>query len=176
MIDINSMSRSELQNLKDAIEAALTQPGGMQIRPSEFIERAKRAQEKLVEEGKGIIHQVIHEFMEQNPKVISLRWTQYTPYFNDGEPCEFGINTPQVQLLDAPDNAGDRKDGFQEAWDIAYEAKNAKQTKPPICDALEELEGSFNGLESSMKAVFGDHVQVTVGRDCVANIEEYEHD
>lgn len=30
--------------------------------------------------------------------VLAVAWTQDTPYFNDGEPCEFGINEVALQL------------------------------------------------------------------------------
>ena len=26
------------------------------------------------------------------PEIAALRWRQYTPYFNDGEPCTFSVN------------------------------------------------------------------------------------
>lgn len=32
--------------------------------------------------------------------VLSLHWTQYTPYFNDGDACEFGTNEIFVRLDD----------------------------------------------------------------------------
>lgn len=32
--------------------------------------------------------------------VRSLHWTQYTPYFNDGDPCEFGTGELFVRLED----------------------------------------------------------------------------
>lgn len=32
------------------------------------------------------------EIFKENPKLLGFSWTQYTPYFNDGSPCEFGIN------------------------------------------------------------------------------------
>lgn len=30
--------------------------------------------------------------------VLAVRWSQYTPYFNDGDSCEFSVNDPHVRL------------------------------------------------------------------------------
>lgn len=31
-------------------------------------------------------------FFEENPEIHSIQWTQYTPYFNDGDECVFEVN------------------------------------------------------------------------------------
>lgn len=36
-----------------------------------------------------------------HPKVSKVRWTQYTPYFNDGEACEFSSHGAQISLVGA---------------------------------------------------------------------------
>jgi len=35
-----------------------------------------------------------------HPRVKAVRWTQYTPGFNDGEPCTFDGHSPEVCLTD----------------------------------------------------------------------------
>jgi len=37
--------------------------------------------------------EVTKEFFNETP-VQAVIWTQYTPYFNDGEECVFGVNDP----------------------------------------------------------------------------------
>lgn len=32
--------------------------------------------------------------------IDSFGWTQYTPYFNDGDPCEFGVGEPWFRTVD----------------------------------------------------------------------------
>ncbi|ASR77595.1 hypothetical protein SEA_PARADIDDLES_125 [Streptomyces phage Paradiddles] len=34
-----------------------------------------------------------------HPQVAKVRWTQYTPYFNDGEACEFETHGAEVSLV-----------------------------------------------------------------------------
>lgn len=44
--------------------------------------------------------------------VEAIRWTQYTPYFNDGEACEFSVHEPYIRFVDGDEEAGEREDGF----------------------------------------------------------------
>lgn len=36
------------------------------------------------------------------PEVEAVRWEQYTPYFNDGDACEFRIYDASVKLVGVP--------------------------------------------------------------------------
>ncbi|WP_074344742.1 hypothetical protein [Mycobacteroides abscessus] len=46
------------------------------------------------------------------PEVVSVRWTQYTPYFNDGDACTFSVHEARTKLVDTDEDAGDYEDGF----------------------------------------------------------------
>ncbi len=46
------------------------------------------------------------------PEVVAVRWTQYTPYFNDGDACTFDVYEARTKLTDTPEEAGDYEDGF----------------------------------------------------------------
>lgn len=47
------------------------------------------------------------------PGVTGLVWDQYTPYFNDGEPCEFSVH--DVRVLLGNETADDAADGEGES-------------------------------------------------------------
>jgi hypothetical protein len=60
------------------------------------------------------------ELFAEAPNLKSFGWTQYTPYFNDGDSCEFGVN------FDYPYINGANED-YDEAFDIIikiYDYKN----------------------------------------------------
>ena len=38
------------------------------------------------------------ELFAQAPKLKSVSWTQYTPYFNDGDSCEFSAHTSDLAI------------------------------------------------------------------------------
>ena len=40
------------------------------------------------------------ELFAQAPKLKSVSWTQYTPYFNDGEECTFSAHTSDLYIND----------------------------------------------------------------------------
>lgn len=42
-------------------------------------------------------------FFKKFPQVTAIVWTQYTPYFNDGDPCEFGVHTKYFTTDEKPD-------------------------------------------------------------------------
>lgn len=50
-------------------------------------------------------------------EIDSIRWDQYTPYFNDGEPCEFGTGEPRFRLTGTDEDSedGDYEDGYHES-------------------------------------------------------------
>lgn len=108
------------------------------------------------------------------PDVASFSWSQYTPYFNDGDECVFGVNDfYRVTTLSGIDGADtDYQDLYYSTWrsesDPTYNAKNA------LAKRLDNLVGGIDA--DVMKALFGDHVRVVVNRDGTIETEYYDHD
>ena len=42
-------------------------------------------------------------FWEKNPAVKAVIWTQYAPYFNDGDPCTFKVHTADFTNAEGDD-------------------------------------------------------------------------
>lgn len=169
--------------------------------------KATQAQlrEKLRTEGKDLLKPEFAAFFEANPRVEAVRWTQYTPYFNDGEACVFSVNDFEVRLGEpagsvSDDAEEDDEDGeWLDHWALTRESVcvqrgtkeqpgwNGKmQTVPnyvdvpkkPIGRDIAEALGKLEDAvndEDVMQAVFGDHVQVTATRDGFTT-EEYSHE
>jgi hypothetical protein len=57
-------------------------------------------QKKVRAEGQGLLTEMFKEFFEQNAGVDSLSWQQYTPYFNDGDPCTFRVTDVTLKFAD----------------------------------------------------------------------------
>lgn len=105
---------------------------------------------------------------EAHPDIESFSWTQYTPYFNDGDSCTF--------------SAGDidQVNGYEEysdEWDAEVSKGYGKdEVKGKLYSgyrAAQTLLASFP--DDALEALFGDHVRVTVTRSSV-EIEEYDHE
>ena len=77
---------------------------------TEALQRIENAQTKyqeaLAEAAGNVQQEIAKAFAEVPEEIVSLAWTQYTPWFNDGEACEFGVNCPYVltqKLVDDED-------------------------------------------------------------------------
>jgi len=125
----------------------------------------------------------IQRTMASYPQIIGIRWTQYTPYFNDGNECIFGVGEVRVRLAGTPEDGGDYEDGYLDSYNLGeysrerheyvYETEEAKQAAAIINEV-----GDFIAKipDDVMKDSFGDHVQITVTHADGFIIEEYVHD
>jgi hypothetical protein len=138
-------------------------------------------EEKLKEvqnQGKQAISEAFVEFFEKCPDVEAVRWSQYAPYFNDGDACEFSVHELEVRLKDEED--------FADQWSLNYELNKSKHggafnrevdVEHPVVKILEPISDALqsSAMSSTMEAIFGNHVQVTVTRDGM-EIDEHDHD
>lgn len=113
------------------------------------------------------------EFFKQNEDVRSFEWQQYTPYFNDGEPCTFRANHEycKINAICAEDGEdADQEDVFSsDGKELKWDSKEYNKLRKSVSGFMSNF--SKNDLE----CWFGDHVTVKVTRDGVET-EEYEHD
>jgi hypothetical protein len=59
------------------------------------------AKKQMEQTAKEAFAEMVTEFFDENSDLISFGWTQYTPYFNDGDVCEFSAHTdyPSVTMI-----------------------------------------------------------------------------
>jgi hypothetical protein len=110
-------------------------------------------------------HELTHEaflagcraLFEAHDGLESFAWEQYTPYYCDGEPCEFSVwdDCPVINGLEE-----------DEVDDLDPEAQFQRAAK--------EFLQTFT--DDDLLALFGDHASVTVLRDGAIEVEEWtEH-
>src|SRR5689334_1109830 len=73
-------------------------------------------EEKIKNEGQAALKAEFAGFFEKNPKVEAIRWTQYTPHFNDGDPCTFSLHEFRYKVAGLADDGGDDGDGFYDTY------------------------------------------------------------
>lgn len=134
---------------------------------STAMEAARKA---AMEHGAAVLKEAMTEFFTTHPKVLGIRWRQYTPYFNDGDECVFGYYDLAYKL---GEDGGDYGDGYT---DLPWDAKELPEglTKAALKD-LRALNKALSNMEDTLKTTFGDHVEVTVTKAGVT-VDEYEHD
>lgn len=62
---------------------------------NEAVQESKR---KIEAEAKEAFKAAFADFFAKRPDVLAFRWTQYAPYFNDGEPCTFSRHDIAVAM------------------------------------------------------------------------------
>ncbi len=129
--------------------------------------------------GKEAIEESIKEIFESHPELEAITWTQYAPYFNDGEPCTFSVNDVYYKLVSKKDESSeentdeeDEDDDEYESWDdVPYNEK----TRTPLEKKLHAFEKQLQSLQELAEVVYGPDCRVVVNRNETI-IEEYSHD
>jgi hypothetical protein len=65
---------------------------------ADFEAYVAKAGKELRAEIRKTLDEVLKLFFEANPHVASISWRQYTPYFNDGDACQFSVGDPILTL------------------------------------------------------------------------------
>lgn len=117
------------------------------------LDRLKKEYSKTASE---VLQQGFKDIFEKYPEVETISWTQYTPYFNDGDVCEFNVHS-DVEI-----------NGKSE-WDLE-EGEKASPAYQDASDLLTAID------EYVFEHIYGDHVKVTIHRDGKADVDEYEHE
>lgn len=106
--------------------------------------------------------------------VVKFHWKQYSPYFNDGEACEFSVHDEPLDIeFEDGSEFGDSYDLYDGSWDN-------KEFAHPNHKAFYEFDflGELGLSEGACEDCFGNHVRVYVdvkNRDIYT--EEYtDHD
>lgn len=166
-----------------------------------FIE-AKKAFQAQAQES---LKEAFKEVFDLHPEITAFVWTQYTPYFNDGEPCEFSVGDVNITNIPLDSEMFEditpygEYDGEEEVYtaygsigrDAEFFVVNQVRgtnyrthapTGPAVFDGkdtskLEKLLRVLNdsSFEDIMKSTFGDHVRVVATRNGF-DIDEYNHD
>lgn len=132
------------------------------------------------------------------PDVSAVRWRQWVPGFNDGDPCEFTMGEfylkPTTPLPEDPeddadndiyddddDETGEYGDGFRDVGDLTrvWDDNTSKYVPLPNPhpggEPLRKLNEHSRHFEAVMRESFGDHAIITATRDGF-DVEFYEHD
>lgn len=144
---------------------------------SDIEKMMKDMNERISKEGKAMLQGAFVDFFRNNPEVKAVRWTQYTPYFNDGEACEFGVHAadfavPRSSLAEDPSYADEYEDAEDHVW---METGSSHTTYGKFWAPFMKEAG-----ERILEGVFGDHVRIIAtpsGKSKVKfEVEDYSHD
>ena len=152
-----------------------------------------KLQAQFKTEAESILKETFKYVFDKNPSITAIVWSQYTPYFNDGDSCEFNVNDVQftnVKNLDNISNGSwpeldmdtddeEYKDTFMIYGVKYYQDSNNHQGRWDSderdavlkanldfdsCDELSKMMCS-SLMEDVALSLFGDHVMVVATRE-----------
>lgn len=139
-------------------------------------EQMNKLKEEASAAAKATFGDACKELFKEHPKLVAFKWNQYTPYFMDGEPCEFGVNDLWVRTTDQSDEDGEYGDGFVECNDRVWDGKKWVDADNEFALICKDVRAVFDLLdEDDCLEMFGDHVEITVNTEGVET-EGYNHD
>lgn len=139
----------------------------------------KKVKEKFMKDAQGVVAKEFKEFFKQFPDVDAIRWEQYAPSFNDGDPCEFSRHEFSVRVIQKDKDKSEigtaelilatetDEDDFYEGYDI--------NDKTPLGKAISELEDTFSGVDDVFREAFGESAKVVATRKGF-KVEDCYHD
>lgn len=167
------------------------------------LEAFNKKKQDLVEQLRKEFPAMFKELFEQSEVIKSISWTQYSPYFNDGDECTFSAHTDDLYVngeysdeVDwlSPYNYGKIQtekdmvtndllaDKVNRSW---YKGKQIGQEGLVINPDYNEKEANiyaqFVDILSSipdefLEDLFGNHAQITINSDGTISVDEYDHD
>lgn len=148
-----------------------------------FIARYVGLKAKLIEEGKVLFFDAVKNIFKAIPDLTCIKWSQYTPYFMDGDPCVFMVNNPifsnypivkEVTIYGSIDSPN-----FDDTIYWTYAIDHEQEGTIPT--TLVPLFSEFSNLITSdvfepvLEDMFGDHVCVICTRTNISS-EPYDHE
>lgn len=171
-----AMNENEINEVKALHEATL----------EELAELKKAYMKKVNAEGQALVHREFAAFFAANPDVKAVVWNQYTPYFNDGEACEFGVHDFYGSHKELTDEGVkklptyvEEEEGFESGYNYHYysaegQGRDSKyfegagypldQEKYALLkrvdDAVDTIARRLRPHDDLLEIAFGDHAQV----------------
>lgn len=143
-----------------------------------LIQLQRELDEKLKTFGKEAFTEALAPFFEANPRVDGIVWSQYTPYFNDGDACTFGVHEPYLVSASLIEEFPEYAEEYMHENALYVSSYRTEKEEPnDATRAMQGLGPIWAGIpESVFLAVFGDHVQVLINRDGTVEVDETDHD
>lgn len=134
--------------------------------------QAKR--EALVAQLRTEFPTLIAPILAESKRIESIGWLQYTPYFNDGDECTFGVHNDDLYINGENEYELDWLN--EKVWTGGKYEKNpdVDQEELIVLKNIKEVLGSIP--DDFYKDLFGDHSMVTINKNGTIEVSDYDHD
>lgn len=142
---------------------------------------------ELSEKIKTNFHGVAKELFDAYPELDSFGWRQYTPYFNDGEPCEFRSMHDYPTINGNDENYGESEQpegvldivqlGSKTIWNRSQGSIENPNYNPYYAEIVKTVKEFLNQFDDDdMKDLFGNHVSIHITANGVDVTDYDDHD
>lgn len=144
----------------------------------DFAKQIQKVRKEAQDQGRQLIKQEANTLFEKFPDLQYICWTQYTPYFNDGDTCVFRFHGAQAYAANIPTEpvALYQEQDYRE---LENKCNLGQYFKEPfdanLNTAVKEFSKSLDNLGDILQDALGDHCYVVVTRNAI-RVDEYEHD
>jgi hypothetical protein len=150
---------------------------------AELKRQIKEAQDNIRTQAQGVLKSVFADFFVKYPDVYAIGWTQYTPYFNDGDACIFRVGEICLYLSQASYDNGSLYEGDQDIlrWGGAddhkkIEAVGGEERYKDIVSQFEEIGSLVEEVgKLYLEMLYGDHAAVLYTKDGLT-VSQFDHD
>lgn len=120
----------------------------------ELKQKIEDTNREIRDNAKTALEGSFKEIFEEYPELHGFRWTQYTPSFNDGDPCEFTVG--DIDVLVEPIKLGIKFKKNERGWlkaNIGYTSTNEE-------GEYDEDGNEVDSSEQDAKLVAGEDIKV----------------
>ncbi len=145
----------------------------------------RKLNQEIISISSDIFDDFISEIFNKYP-IESFGWTQYTPYFNDGETCIFSANTDYLKIngeyAEESDWISPTKIISWGDWNSVTRKYENRVEEPNesynsiLSECYDEITGFLSNFDNQFYLEkFGDHAEITVTKEGFT-IEDCDHD
>lgn len=162
----------------------------------ELIKSFEAKQKEFIAEAQKELSESFKQVFELVPDLLTIKWTQYTPYFNDGEECIFEVHDPifmtrtHLETLKKDHNMDEEdvldcmiSDEFGLCFWWSPDSEYARRDREESGLSFDEYNALMSlsktitsqSLRPVLQVMFGEHAIVVATKDGIES-EEYDHD
>jgi hypothetical protein len=126
---------------------------------NEIQKQIAKLEKQANKESSKLISKGFKQIFKKNPELKSFSWTQYTPYFNDGDECVFSANTDYISINDS-----EHEESIYEVRQFLDTLHNPQKEINRIIKRIEECKAnkySYDYLESEIKTIQNGSIEET---------------
>lgn len=143
----------------------------------DIVRAERKVKQRPAEEFSPLLQAVLDD-----ARVLEFGWRQFTPYFNDGDPCVFGTRGTWVRTDEDGEDAGHDDLDMDYHRSLGTSRWNSKagrhediELSPQKAELHAKCKAMAGAFDEILLEAFGDHADITVKRDGIT-VEFYEHD